>query len=256
MKEFDDLVSIVHQLRRECPWDREQDLESLKPHLIEEAFEVLDAMAETIKTGNNEKLLEELGDLLLQIVFQSEIISEKSKSTSTIASVISKLRDKLIRRHPHVFGDSSVETSEEVLKQWEAIKRAESSSIGASPLDGIASGLTSLQRAVRFGKCSESYQFDWKNPNQVWAQLGLELKELEDAKSKSEKIEELGDVLFCLCQWARHEKIDPETALAQSNLKFKKRFEYMIGKADLKNLSHQEKEALWNESKNFLRKKD
>lgn len=256
MKEFDELVSVMHQLRQKCPWDQEQSLESLRTYLIEEAFEVLDAMNEAIELKDYNNLIEELGDLLLQILFQSEIISEKSDHKPAIKTVIKELNDKLIRRHPHVFGEASADSATEVLRQWDEIKKTEKTKSNQSPLDDVASALTSLQRATKFGKHSKKLHFDWSDSKEVWEQLQLELQELQAAESYKDKEEELGDVLFCLAQWARHEKIDPEIALASSNAKFKKRFEYVLKKADLKNLSRNEKEALWNESKQFFREEN
>ena len=125
MKEFDELVSVMHQLRQKCPWDQEQSLESLRTYLIEEAFEVLDAMNEAIELKDYNNLIEELGDLLLQILFQSEIISEKSDHKPAIKTVIKELNDKLIRRHPHVFGEASADSATEVLRQWDEIKKTE-----------------------------------------------------------------------------------------------------------------------------------
>ncbi|MGA0162827.1 MAG: nucleoside triphosphate pyrophosphohydrolase [Bdellovibrionota bacterium] len=256
MKEFDELVSVMHQLRQKCPWDQEQSLESLRTYLIEEAFEVLDAMNEAIELKDYNNLIEELGDLLLQILFQSEIISEKSDHKPAIKTVIKELNDKLIRRHPHVFGEASADSATEVLRQWDEIKKTEKTKSNQSPLDDVASALTSLQRATKFGKHSKKLHFDWSDSKEVWEQLQLELQELQAAESYKDKEEELGDVLFCLAQWARHEKIEPEIALANSNAKFKKRFEYVLKKADLKNLSRNEKEALWNESKKFFREEN
>lgn len=255
MKEFNELVAVMHQLRQRCPWDQEQSLESLRTFLIEEAFEVLDAMNEAMESKNYKNLIEELGDLLFQVLFQSEILSEEIDDKPVIKTVIQELNDKLIRRHPHVFADASADSATEVLRQWDEIKKTEKTKSSQSPLDDIASSLTSLQRAAKFGKQSKKLHFDWNDSNEVWQQLQLELKELQAAQSPKEKEEELGDVLFCLAQWARHERIDPEIALASSNAKFKKRFEYILKKADLKSLSRDEKEALWNESKQFFREK-
>lgn len=251
---FGDLVAIMHRLRSECPWDREQNLDTLKNYLLEEAYECLQAMDE-IKSKGPTPLIEELGDLLLQVLFQSEIISEIYQDKN-IQSVLLVLKEKLIRRHPHIFTEAKSGTAKEILEYWEAIKRSEKKT--TSELGDLSFKGPALLQAYKWGEKSSRVRFDWDKPEEVWQQVLSELKELEEAESLEDKEEELGDLLFCLAQWARHLQIQPERALQKANQKFIARFLVMeeIAKEDgksWKDLTRDEKETLWSKAKVRLR---
>ena len=238
---FHDLVDVVAKLRSPggCPWDIKQTHESLKPFLLEEAYEVLEAL----DARNPQHLREELGDLLLQILLHAHIESEKQ--AFTINDVITDLTHKLIRRHPHVFSAASDEApkldSEQVVTQWEAIKRAERSTESDSILAGIPASLPSLLRAHQIQKRAARVGFDWETPEQVFEKLDEELEELQaaapclpDAEPAAQEPEtnaaiehELGDVLFTIVNVARFLRINPEEALRKANNRFTARFRYM-----------------------------
>ena len=238
---FRDLVDVVAKLRSPegCPWDIKQTHESLKPFLLEEAYEVLEAL----DTHNPQHLREELGDLLLQILLHAHIESEKQ--AFTINDVITDLTHKLIRRHPHVFSAASDEApkldSEQVVTQWEAIKQAERSTESDSILAGIPASLPSLLRAHQIQKRAARVGFDWETPEQVFEKLDEELEELRaappclpDAEPSAQEPEtnaaiehELGDVLFTIVNVARFLRINPEEALRKANNRFTARFRYM-----------------------------
>lgn len=250
MKEFDELLRVMSRLRKECPWDKEQSIASLRTYLIEEAYECLDAM-NRIELDGYEPLIDELGDILLQVIFQSELIGETTKEIA-ILKVVQNLIEKLKRRHPHIFGDSVAQTSAEVESNWEAIKGKERPR--DSHLDGIPQSITALQRAFKLGKRSKQAQFDWETPEEVWSQFEDEITELEEAKTPEEIEMEFGDVLFCLAQWARKKNIDPEVALSKSNMKFERRFREIETRAkaegkSFEEISAKEKELLWDEIK-------
>lgn len=238
---FHDLVDVVAKLRSPggCPWDIKQTHESLKPFLLEEAYEVLEAL----DTHNPQHLREELGDLLLQILLHAHIESEKQ--AFTIHDVITDLTHKLIRRHPHVFSAASDEApkldSEQVVAQWEAIKQAERSTESDSILAGVPASLPSLLRAHQIQKRAARVGFDWETPEQVFEKLDEELEELQaaapclpDAEPSVQEPEtnaaiehELGDVLFTIVNVARFLQINPEEALRKANNRFTARFRYM-----------------------------
>ncbi|MGC9080071.1 nucleoside triphosphate pyrophosphohydrolase [Sulfurihydrogenibium sp.] len=243
---FQKLVDLVAKLRVECPWDREQTNQSIKKNLIEEAYELLEAIEE----NDNEKMIEELGDLLLQVVFHSQI--KKDEGSFDINTVIEKLIEKLIRRHPHVFGNSNVKTQEEVLKQWDEIKRKEKESI----FDGIPKRMPALMRAVKVQNRAAKVGFEWENIDQVWRKVEEELNELKEAKTQQEKVHELGDLLIAVTNLARFMKVDPEEALHLSIDRMIKRFSYIEKKAkemgkSLEEMSLSEMDNLWNEAKKF-----
>lgn len=219
---FDRLVHIMHRLRRECPWDKKQTRESLKPYLIEEAYEVLDA----IESNDPEKLKEELGDLLLQVVFHAEIAKEKGEFD--IYDVIDFLCNKLIYRHPHVFGDVKVKDAEEVLRNWEKLKSKEKNH--SSVLEGVPDNLPALIQAFRLQEKASKVGFDWDNVEDVHKKVEEEWKELQEAIESGDRQaieEEFGDVLFALANLARFLEIDPESALRGCNRRFKRRFQYI-----------------------------
>ncbi len=252
MHDFQKLIDVMHKLRQECPWDREQNLLTLRSYLIEEAYECLEAIPPA-EAGAPEALIEELGDLLLQICFQSEILSEKLKRP-VINEVISGITEKLIRRHPHVFSELQLKDSKSVLENWEQIKKREKGSSHAGLFEDFKAVGPSLQTAFKIGSKSKRTRFDWDHSEQVWNQVESEIKELKAATSLKEKEEELGDLLFCLAQWARHEGLDPEVSLQGSNQKFLRRYRWMEEECqrnskEFLNLSAQEKEALWKQAK-------
>ncbi len=218
---FRELVDIVHRLRAPggCPWDREQTAKSLKSYIVEEAYEVLDA----IDAERPEEICEELGDLLLQVVLQSEIAAEEG--TFDVEDVARSISRKLVDRHPHVFGDTKVENAREVIVNWEQIKKREKS--GRGLFDGLPKQLPALQRAARIGEKAARVGFDWTNPEDVRLKVAEELEELDEAVSSGDMDharDELGDLLFAIAQWARHLGQQPEEALRECCSRFQERF--------------------------------
>lgn len=265
---FHDLVAVVAKLRSPegCPWDIKQTHESLKPFLLEEAYEVLEAL----DTENPQHLCEELGDLLLQVLLHAHIESEKQ--AFNIEDVITNLTDKLIRRHPHVFSATSDRArkldSEQVVTQWEAIKRSERSTESDSILAGIPASLPSLLRAHQIQKRAARVGFDWETPEQVFEKLDEELEELQavapcpsrsgpsmqEPETNAAIEHELGDVLFTIVNVARFLRVNPEEALRKANNRFATRFHYMERqgaqeKKDLKEMTALEWERLWEAAK-------
>ncbi len=247
-KLFQELVDIMARLRKECPWDREQTNKSIKNNLIEEAYELLEA----IEKDDNEAMVEELGDVLLQVVFHSQIKKEEGKFD--INDVLKHLIQKLIRRHPHVFGGQDYEKLEgkDHLDKWEKLKEKEKNR--ESILEGIPSRMPALLRAVKVQKRMAKVGFDWENPEDVWKKVNEELEELKEAKSKEEIKHELGDVLIAITNLARAYGIDPEEALHQSIDRTINRFQYIEKKAkeekkDLKEMSLEYMDKLWEEAK-------
>lgn len=258
---FNEFVQIVKRLRKECPWDREQTNDSIKSATIEEAYEVVEAID---KKDFNE-LKKELGDLLLHVVFHTVIAEEQNHFT--IDEVIDSIREKLIRRHPHVFGDTVVNGSDEVKKNWEKIKLEEGRN---SILDGVPSYLPALQRAFRLQEKAAKVGFDWENKEDVWEKVIEEIQEMHDleelkkqADSKDQEMEidkkleeEVGDVFFAMTNYARFLGINPEEALRITNTKFIKRFQFIEErlKAQGKSVTEsnlEEMDKFWNESKNI-----
>jgi MazG family protein len=225
---FERLLDLMHRLRGPsgCPWDREQTPSSLKPYLIEEAYEVLEA----IESGEVDPLREELGDLLLQVVFHTEIAAERRDFA--MADVLARLIDKLVTRHPHVFGDTSVETPGQALVQWEAIKQREAAAHGRSRsvIDGVPRALPALIRAQRVQGKAARVNFDWPDAHAAWAKVEEEVQEASAALAGGQRDrfqEELGDVLFSLVNVARLSAIDAEDALQRAIEKFRRRFTTM-----------------------------
>jgi tetrapyrrole methylase family protein/MazG family protein len=248
---FVELAEIIHRLRAPggCPWDRKQTPKSLKSFLIEETYEVLDA----IDNENPSELCEELGDLLLQILLQSEIGAEQGQFT--IEDVVKGISKKLIHRHPHVFGDTSVENADEVLVNWEQLKKVEKE--GRGLFDGLPVHLPSLQRAARMGEKAARVGFDWPNTESVRKKVLEELGELDEAVAQgtAKQIKhELGDLLFAIAQWARHLDKQPEEALASGCKRFARRFSKMEKTAAdagtaLNDLDIEKMERLWQQAK-------
>ncbi|MDA3800146.1 MAG: nucleoside triphosphate pyrophosphohydrolase [Kiritimatiellae bacterium] len=217
------LLSVVETLRGEngCPWDREQTIESLRPYLIEEAYELLDA----IDGGDLAEHREELGDVLLQVALQSEI--RKEADEFDFDDVAEEIAEKLIRRHPHVFGDVEVENAEEVLKNWEKIKKTEKTEEKRSVLAGVPKHLPALQKAQRIQSRAAKVGFNWDEPSQVIDKIAEEVEELREAfetNNRDEIMSEFGDVLFAIVNLARFADLSAEAALRKTNLKFMNRF--------------------------------
>lgn len=246
---IESLIETVKILRgpNGCPWDREQTMKSLKPCLIEEAYEVLEVMEE-----GGKKLKEELGDLLLQICMQSEIQSEAGNFD--IYDVAESINEKLIRRHPHVFGNTEVENSEEVMVNWEEIKKTEDSHRDReSVIDGIPITLPSMQKAYKIQKKAAKVGFDWENADGAMLKLEEEIEEVREAVKNGNDThieEEIGDMLFAVINIARKLKVDPEEALNRTIKKFDKRFRYIEKNTDIKKADLKEMEKLWQEAKN------
>ena len=250
---FGRLLDIMDTLRAECPWDKKQTLESLRHLTIEETYELADAIEE----GDLNEIKKELGDLMLHMVFYSKIGSEKG--AFDVGDVLNSVCDKLIHRHPHIYGDVEATTEEEVKANWEAIKLKEKGT--KSVLQGVPRGLPALVKAIRIGDKARGAGFDWEKPQDVWVKIREELVEFEDAQKSGNQdfIEgELGDVLFSIVNFARLSNLDPEMALERTNKKFIYRFTYMenaarnMGKS-LADMSLEEMEALWNEAKHKSR---
>ena len=245
-KNFQKLVDIVARLRKECPWDREQTNQSIKNNLIEEAYELLEA----IEQNDDEAMIEELGDVLLQVVFHSQI--KKDKGKFDINDVINHLIEKLIRRHPHVFGEKESKSAEEVLKQWHKIKQKEKNR--ESILDGIPKRMPALLRAVKVQNRARKVGFDWQNMDQVMEKLEEEIREFKEAKTPEEKKHELGDILIAATNLGRFSDIDPEEALHEATDRMIERFQYIEQKAkeqgkDLEEMSLEDMDKLWEEAK-------
>lgn len=250
-KAFNQLVNLMSKLRSKkgCPWDRAQTHRSLLPYLLEEAYEVLDS----VEKKDDLKFKEELGDLLLQIIFHSEIAREEKRFD--IFEVIDNLRAKLIQRHPHVFKKRKKVSSNQVIKNWEHIKLATSEN--KSVLSGIPKTLPALLQAYRVGEKVGRYGFDWQKREDILLKLEEELKEFERAyhsKNKKKIEDELGDIFFTLVNLSRHLKINPELALRKTVGKFIQRFNFMENelsrsKRSLKETSLKELDSLWEKSK-------
>ncbi|HEY8075998.1 MAG TPA: nucleoside triphosphate pyrophosphohydrolase [Labilithrix sp.] len=249
---WEELVEIMTRLRACCPWDREQTHESLLPYLVEEAHEVVEAVDER----DPKKLYEELGDLLLQIVFHSQIAAERGQFT--VADVIDALANKMIRRHPHVFGDASISTSQEQMRSWELIKTQEAAiKHRESLLDGIPKSLPSLLGSQRIQEKAATVGFDWPRAEGVVDKLDEEVRELHVAVDSGETAhirEELGDVLFTVVNLARRLGVDAEAALRAANAKFRERFASMErmaggGATALAGRSLEDLDVLWKRAK-------
>ncbi|HLG14846.1 MAG TPA: nucleoside triphosphate pyrophosphohydrolase [Blastocatellia bacterium] len=259
-EKFDELVELISRLRAPggCPWDREQTHESLKPMLLEEAYEVVEA----IDDGNDPELIGELGDLMLQVVFHSQIAAEQNRFT--IAEVIERISSKMIRRHPHVFGEDPASTSNEVLRNWEAIKEAElaekagTNRENGSMLDSVSTRLPAVMEAFQMTTKVSRVDFDWPDAAAVLEKLDEEVEELKDAiavEAPHRKIvDEIGDLLFVAVNVARLLGIDPESALKASNRKFRRRFRHIEDRLRAQgrkpaDSDHVEMNALWDEAK-------
>ncbi|MEL6719242.1 MAG: nucleoside triphosphate pyrophosphohydrolase, partial [Bacteroidota bacterium] len=219
---FQRLLTIMDELREQCPWDRKQTFQSLRNLTIEETYELADALLEE----DLPEIKEEIGDLMLHMIFYAKIADEKK--AFDIADVLNAVCDKLIQRHPHIYGDVKVKNEEEVKQNWEQIKLKEGKK---SVLGGVPKSLPAMVKAYRMQEKTKQVGFEWDNKEQVWEKVEEELAELKENMDsdapQSEKELEFGDVLFSLINYARFNNIDPETALERVNRKFKRRFEYI-----------------------------
>ena len=246
MNEFDELVGIVKKLRAECPWDMEQTHESLSRHLIEEAYELLDALASIQEEDSNyTQVKDELGDLLLQILLHSKIAEENNHFA--IVDVIDSLKSKLIERHPHVFGDVKLDSAEEVEKQWETIKQKDNSQ---SIFDDINSKLPSITRAFKTQRKAKKLNLSYADYEEALSDLLSEVKELEEAKKLEDRKSEIGDVLFSIINVCRYLEADPEIQLNKSTQRFIERAQYVEKYID----KDSDIDKLWQEAKKTLEK--
>ncbi len=247
-KAFLDLVEIMDTLREKCPWDKKQTIQSLRSNTIEELYELVDAIIEEDWQG----IKEELGDILLHVLFYAKIGTEQGHFT--LQDSIEGISKKLIHRHPHIYGDVKADDEETVKKNWEQLKLQEGKK---SLLEGVPNSLPSMVKAFRIQQKVKQVGFEWENKEQVWDKVEEEIKELQveiEAKNQDKMEAEFGDVLFSLVNYARFLNIDPETALERTNKKFKYRFELMEAYAkekgvDLSKLSLEEKNKLWDSIK-------
>ena len=262
---FDRLLGIMDELREKCPWDMKQTIESIRHLTIEETYELSDAILEkdpaNIK-ASMDKIKKELGDLLLHIVFYSRIASETNDFN--IADVCNSLCEKLIHRHPHIYGDVKVKDEHEVKSNWEKLKLKEKNAAGkienTSALGGVPNSLPAMIKAHRIQEKARGVGFDWEKPEQVWDKVQEELAELKvemKSPNKSEAVEEeFGDLLFALINYARFINVNPEDALEKTNRKFIKRFQYLEKESakdgkQLSNMTLSEMDVYWNRAKNI-----
>jgi MazG family protein len=241
---FARLLNIMDELRDQCPWDKKQTLESLRNLTIEETYELADAILDNDLKG----IKEELGDIMLHMVFYAKIGDEKG--SFDIADSLNAVCEKLISRHPHIYGDVKVKDEEEVKVNWEKLKLKEGKK---SVLEGVPKSLPAMVKAYRMQEKTAKVGFEWENTEQVWEKVEEEIAELKEALPLSieKREEEFGDVLFSLVNYARFIKVDPETALEKVNIKFKRRFEYIEAHAPkpLDEMTLAEMDALWNDAK-------
>ncbi|HTN17390.1 MAG TPA: nucleoside triphosphate pyrophosphohydrolase [Chitinophagaceae bacterium] len=245
---LDRLITILNELRERCPWDRKQTIQSLRPQTIEELYELTDA----IEQERWKDIKEELGDLLLHILFYSKIATEQQQFT--LGEVIDSVCNKLVGRHPHIYESVQVKDEEEVRKNWEQIKLKEGKK---SVLSGVPASMPAMIKALRIQEKSKQVGFEWEHISQVKDKVTEELQELEEALASADQEQitsEMGDVFFALVNYARFAKVDPEQSLERTNKKFIQRFQYIEQKAaeqnrPLESMSLQEMDDLWNEAK-------
>lgn len=244
---FERLLNIMDELREQCPWDKKQTMQSLRHLTIEETYELTEAIIE----NDLEEVKKELGDIMLHLVFYAKIASETN--TFDIADVLNSICDKLIHRHPHIYGDVEVADEEEVKANWEKLKLKEGKT---SVLEGVPKTLPALVKAIRIQDKARGIGFDWENKEQVWGKVNEEIDELKtEIENKSDKIEdEFGDVLFSIINYGRFLNLNPEDALEKTNKKFIKRFQYMETETkkdgkELSEMSLTEMDVYWNKAK-------
>ena len=248
MEAFGRLLDIMDDLREKCPWDRKQTFESLRILTLEECYELADA----ILKSDIDEIKEEIGDLMLHMVFYAKIAEEKE--AFNIADAINAVCDKLIKRHPHIYSDVIVRDEEDVKRNWEKLKLQEGKK---SVLSGVPDSLPALIKAYRMQEKTAKVGFEWENAGQVWEKVEEEIMEFKEVAATDDTArmeDEFGDILFSLVNYARFKNIDPESALARVNVKFKKRFEYIESKASkpLEQMTLEEMDVLWNEAKTLL----
>lgn len=262
-KSFDELVAVMAKLRAPggCPWDHEQTYASLAQYLLEEAYETFDAIQEADQTGDTADLREELGDLLLQVVFHSTIGAERGDFT--IDQVAEGVAKKLVLRHPHVFGDKKLARAQDVLDNWDSLKADERAASGKvekpreSILDDVPVHFPALLEGLKLTTKAAKVGFDWENAEQIFEKIDEEIKELQAALRDGEKkdaAEEIGDLLFAVLNLARHLDVEPETALKRTNRKFRSRFKFIENELKregkkLEAATLDEMDALWNKAK-------
>lgn len=244
------LMELVARLRAPdgCPWDRQQTPTSASKYLLEEAFEAVEA----VESGPDAHIAEELGDLLFQVIFLCQLYAEPGRFD--LAQAMNAVEEKMVRRHPHVFGSVEVSDAAEVLHRWQDIKRAEKNGTDQGLLEGVPLSLPALLRSFRLGSRAATVGFDWSGPGQVWQKVAEEQAELQAAASPQEASQELGDLLFSLAQWARHRGLDPEAALRAANRRFCERFKAMEEMArqkgrHLADMKLSEQDRLWERAK-------
>ncbi|MBE6298603.1 MAG: nucleoside triphosphate pyrophosphohydrolase [Bacteroidales bacterium] len=250
LSSFNRFLDVLDELREKCPWDRKQTNQSLRPNTIEECFELSDALV----AEDTQNICKELGDVLLHVAFYAKIASEKQQFD--MKDVCDRLCDKLIYRHPHVFGDTVAETAGEVCKNWEQLKIKEKDG-NKSILSGVPSSMPSLIKAFRMQEKAANVGFDWNKKEEVWEKVREEIAEVEAEMKRGDKEnceKEFGDLLFSLVNAARFYDINPDNALELTNDKFRRRFNYVeehsIGNGrNLKDMSLEEMDTLWNEAK-------
>ena len=249
LQAFDRLLTIMDELREKCLWDRKQTMESLRHLSIEELYELSDAILE----GNDEEIKKELGDLMLHIVFYAKIASETGKFD--IADVLNGICEKLIIRHPHIYGDVKVQDEEDVKRNWETIKLKEGKK---SVLEGVPNSLPAMIKAYRMQEKAKGVGFEWSNAEDVWKKVQEELMEFKQESDKENNMEalesEFGDLMFSLINYARFIGINPEDALERTNKKFLKRFQYIETRArengrQLQDMKLEEMDVYWEEAK-------
>ena len=245
LQAFERLLIIMDELREQCPWDRKQTFQSLRKLTIEETYELADAILD----NNTADIKEEVGDLLLHMVFYAKIGEEQG--AFDIGDALNAICEKLIKRHPHIYGDVVVNSEEDVKRNWEQLKLKEGKT---SILQGVPNSLPALIKALRMQEKTKQVGFEWKTTEQVWEKVKEEIDELQEVvhSNNKEKIEdEFGDVLFALVNYARFLDIDPEAALERTNRKFKRRFEYIEQQAPkpLEDMTLEEMDSLWNKAK-------
>ena len=246
LKAFERLLNIMDDLRSKCPWDKKQTFQTLRNLTIEETYELADAISDNDLDG----IKEEIGDLLLHMVFYAKLGDEVG--AFNIADALNTVCEKLIHRHPHIYGDVKVDSEEEVKQNWEQLKLKEGKK---SVLEGVPKSLPAMVKAYRMQEKTALVGFEWKDKEQVWDKVVEEMDELKETidenMSQSRREDEFGDVLFSLINYARFIGVDPETALDRTNKKFKSRFEYIEAKApkSLVDMTLEEMDQLWNEAK-------
>ena len=248
LEQFSKLLDVMDDLREKCPWDQKQTMETIRTLTIEETYELSEAIIE----NNPEEIKKELGDILLHIVFYSKIANEKDQFD--VGEVCKSLIEKLIRRHPHIYGEVKVDGAEEVLQNWEQIKLQEKGSKKNGILDGVPKGLNGLVKAYRMQEKASQVGFDWDEAEKAYEKVTEEWQEYQEATTKEDKEAEFGDYLFALVNYARLSGINPDDALERTNKKFKYRFQFMENEAEkmgkgLKEMSLDEMEELWVKAK-------